>query len=156
MGAEKSTAQAKQNNISFENPMYSANSDAANSDQKENPLYDDADMDEHDDLYDEFEPARKPVSPSMTSSKTTKQAIFTMIMFLTKKTPMTPDTLMLMLAKTPDTSMSTRTMKTAASTTISKEKSKTDMFFDRGWGVGTIILSQKKKEKKSWRLCYSG
>merc|ERR1712046_210838 len=58
-GAEKSTAQAKQNNISFENPMYSANSDAANSDQKENPLYDDADMDEHDDLYDEFDASKE-------------------------------------------------------------------------------------------------
>merc|ERR1711988_608219 len=58
-GAEKSTAKAKQNNISFENPMYSANSGAANSDQKENPLYDDADMDEHDDLYDEFDASKE-------------------------------------------------------------------------------------------------
>merc|ERR1711907_274035 len=58
-GAAKDAAKAKQNNISFENPMYSANSGAANSDQKENPLYDDADMDEHDDLYDEFDASKE-------------------------------------------------------------------------------------------------
>merc|ERR1711998_378234 len=58
-GAVKSTNQANKNNISFENPMYSAASSAANSDeQKENPLYDDADMDEHDDLYDDFDASK--------------------------------------------------------------------------------------------------
>jgi len=43
--------------------------------------------------------------------------------------------------------MSTRTMKTAASTTISKEKSKTDMFLIGDGGLGQAFYP-KKKEKK--------